>query len=769
MKIYQLIGAALAVMSVPAAAQVATQTSQSDKPAEAGQSAAPPVGEGITEIVVTARRRAESLQDVPIAVAAVDGDFLERAQIPDIDSVERFMPNVELGRHPFTGGGMSASIRGVSFGDLDRAFEPAVAVAVDGIFLASNTGAMTDTFDIEQIEVLRGPQGTLFGRNTIGGIINITRTKPTMDWGAKVQGTFGSYDRQEIKGVFNAPLVRNVLGLKVGGYVEKSDSFTSRLSDGEREDGIDRISLFGALRYQPDETFDAVLSVDHIDDDSHYPSLVPMSAGPGLEPPTNNQLFCSVFGACYGTQYEQIRQSGFEIALNDYPFSARLESTAATLNMRKVLGQVTIESITGYFDQKDGLDAENTGGADFLPGVPLFVSLRDQTAEQFSQELRAVSDFDGVFDFVAGVFYMGSEFDLTQQAIVNGTRSQFFNAGQDLDAYAAYAEGYLDIARGLRLTAGGRYTREEKDFYITFRNPADGTITTQCPDASLAEDPAFDSCRDPDVTFNKFTPRVILDYHFTPDVMIYGSWSRGYRSGGWNSRASVITAIGPYDPEEVDTFETGLRTTLFDHKLRFNLTGFYTKYDDKQEEVITASPVNPAVTQTLVENAGKATIKGFETEIEYAPVDWLRLRTATGYLDGKYDQFIQGGVDIRDQRNLRYAPEWSVSFGGDASVPVGLGTLLFTANYKWTDEFATAIIKDPVGLGRDVIDGYTTVDATLGYERQLGSHSTWRVAAFVNNAFHDDGRLYRKVITGPFSFASREVGRTYGVELGFTF
>lgn len=771
MRAYLLAGAAIVAMASPAAAQVVAQTGTPGDPAQAAPTAIPERAsdQGIGEIVVTARQRSESLQDVPIAVTAVDGAFLERAQVADVDSIEKFMPNVELGRHPFTGGGLSASIRGVSFGDLDRAFEPAVAVAVDGIFLASNTGAMTDTFDIAQIEVLRGPQGTLFGRNTIGGVINIKRTKPTMDWGAKVQGTYGSYARRELKAVVNAPIVQDVLGLKLGGYLERSDSFTRRVSDGKREDGIDRVSLFGALRYHPDETLDVTLNVDHVRDRSAYPSLVPLSAGPGLVPASNNQLFCSAFRACFGTQQQQIKDSGFKAALNDRPFLARLNSTAIALNVSKRLGGITLESISGYVTQKDGLNVENTGGADFVANTPLFLSVRDQKANQFSQEFRAVSDLNGAFDFVAGLYYMRSEFDLDQQAFLNGTPSQNFSAGQNLDAYAAYAEAYVDLLQGLRLTAGGRYTIEKKEFAITFRNPVTGAVTSQCPDANLAANPAFDACRDPNVTFKKFTPRIILDYHFTPDVMVYGGWSRGYRSGGWNSRASVITAIGPYEPEEVDSYEGGIRTTLLDRKVRFNLTGFYTDYSNKQEEVITASPVNPAVTQTLVENAGKATIKGFEAELELAPTEWLRLRSSLGHIDGKYDRFLQNGIDIREQRNLRYAPKWSVSAGADATIPVGDDKLLLTANYKWTDRFATAIVKDTLGFKRDFINDYATVDFTIGYEGALGaSGSTWRAAVFANNAFHKDGRLYRKVITGPFSFGSREVGRTFGVELGVT-
>lgn len=757
-----LVSSALLCLTVPAYSQTSV-TSGSAEPPSAQR------GDGVlTEVIVTARQRKEALQDVPIAVAAMDAAFIQSAQLTNADSLERYMPNVELGRHPFTGGGMSASIRGVSFGDLDRAFEPTVAMAVDGVFLASNTGAMIDMFDVDSIEVLRGPQGTLFGRNSIGGVINVKRTKPTLDWDAKLQSTLGSYDRRELKGIFNMPIIEEKVGLKLGGYVERSDSFTRSASTGKREDGIDRVSAFAALRVSPSDTFDAVLSLDHIDDDSQYPSLVPLSAGPGLG--ANNQLFCTAFGGCYGTQYETIRANGFELALNDYPFRARLKSTAATLNLTQDFGVVSVESISGYIEQEDGLNEENTGAANFLPGVPIFVSIRDQEAKQFSQEIRAISDLGGAFDFVSGLYFMRSEFDLNRQvAFVNGTPSQNFGAGQTLDAYAVYAEGYFKILPELSLTVGGRYTIEDKKFYIDFRNPTTGAVTARCPDPALAALPAFDSCRDPDVTFKKFTPRAILDYHFTPDFMVYGSWSRGYRSGGWNSRASVITAIGPYEPENVDSYEAGIRTTFLDEHLRLNVSVFRAKYDNKQEEVITPSPVNPAVTQTLVENAGKATIDGVETELELAALSWLRLRSAVGYLDGKYDEFIQNGVDISDLRNLRYAPEWSVSAGGEAFFPAGDGEIQVSANYKWTDRFATAVVKDTLGLNRDFIDAYGTFDATVGYEGKVGSRSGYRIAAFVNNAFHEDGRLYRKVISGPFSFGSREPGRTYGVELSVSY
>lgn len=749
MKTLYLLAASIAALAVaPARAEASPPADGKD------------ANTGIGEIIVTARQRSESLQTVPVAVAAMTSDMIERSFIPNVDSVEKFMPNVELGRHPFTGGGMSASIRGISFGDLDRAFEPAVAVSVDGVFLASNTGAMMDTFDVESIEVLRGPQGTLFGRNTIGGVIGIKRTKPKMDWGLKAQATIGSYGTREYKAIANVPIVEDSVGLKLGGYRERSDSFTRRKSDGQHEDGLDRYSLFGALRVKAGTALDATLSVDHINDTSHYPSLVPLSS--------STQTFCVAFGACIGTQGQEIADSGYKLALSDYPFSATLKHTAITLNAKlNLIDGISIESITNYTKQKDSLDEENTGGAPLASGAQIYVAKRNQTASQFSQELRAISDLGGAFDFVAGLFYMHSKFDLLSSALVGGSPAQLFNAGQRLDAYAAYAEAYIEPVDRLHLTLGGRYTYEKKDFYIQFRSPASGAITAQCPDPTSA----YAYCADPSIAFRKFTPRVTVDFRFTPDVMIYTGWSRGYRSGGWNSRATVTTAIGPYDPETVDSYEAGLRTTFWGNRARANVTLFRAEYKNKQEEVITASPTNPLVTQTQVQNAASATLQGVEGEFQLAPTRWLNLRAALGYIDGKYDSFISGGVDIKDTRNLRYAPKWSISFGGDATIPVGdAGSeLLLSANYKWTDRFATSIIRDTTGLDRDFIDSYATIDASIGYRHQLDDRRKVSLSAFVQNAFHNDGRLYRKVITGPFAFASREVGRTWGLTLGFDY
>ncbi len=746
-----LVIALSAGMAFPAAAQ--------ERPQERGQRAS---SFSLEEILVTARQREESLQTVPVAVSALDAAFIEQSFTQEVREIEKYMPNVELGRMQFAGGALTASIRGVSFADLERSFEPAVGVSVDGVFLGSNTGAMIDMFDIESIEVLRGPQGTLFGRNTIGGTINVRRSRPTGEWGIKASATIGSYGRNDYKVIANAPVVEDVLALKLGAYSMNGDSHTRHYLTGKREDGPDKLILMGSLLFTPTDRFEAQLSVDYIDDDSTYPNLINLSL-PG-------QAFCDGFGGCADTSWFVARDRGFKVAFTEKPFKATIESVNVNFRMKYDLGSIAIESITGYIDSEDSLSQENTGTPD-IGGLPLFVADRDQTSEQFSQELRAVSSYDGWFNFVAGLYYFKSEYDLSAQTLyVLGDVAGEFSAGQDLESYAAYAEAYFNLTDQTRLTLGGRYTYEKKEFYIvtldTFQ-PAPWPVLFECPDASLT-DPALAACRDPEESWKKFTPRITLDHSFSDDLMVYASWARGYRSGGWNGRAQSTTSIGPYDPETVDNYEIGLRSELFNNLARLNLTAFHADYKNKQEEVITPSPLNPLATETTVRNASSARIRGVEMELQVIPTERLRLRSAVGYLDAKYKSFIEQGVDVSAERNLRYAPEWTISVGGDYIIPVTAtgGDIIIGANYKWTDDFTTSPVKDTSGLDRDVIQSYGTFDASISYEGPITSNgASFRLSAFVNNAFHDSGRLFRTLNGGPFWFGDQEPGRTWGLEL----
>ncbi|RME66151.1 MAG: TonB-dependent receptor [Alphaproteobacteria bacterium] len=723
-------------------------------PVVLAQEGAAVLGAQLEEIVVRARMRSETLQTVPLSVSQMSGDFLDDNFVVQLEDVEKYTPNVELGKIQFAAGGLTASIRGASFADLEKTFEPAVAVAIDGMFFANNTGANTDFFDIASVEILRGPQGTLFGRNTIGGVINIERTRPTGEWGIKASASYGSFQRNDYKVVANAPVVKDVLALKLGFFSLNGDSHTRNINTGIRDDGIDKIAASGALLFTPSESFEALLTVDYLDDDSQYPGLVNLSA-PG-------SLVCDAFGECFSNGAAVAEARKFKVSFSDKPFVATLESTAVNLRLNYKLDELTFESITTYMDMDDFLDEENTGGRD-IGGLPILTALRGQKAEQLSQEIRVISSFDEWFNFVGGVFYFASKYFLDPQEVrVLGGLADRFTAGQHLDSLAAYAETYFQVLPKTRLTVGGRFTYEKKKFSID-----ELVLGFTCPDPSLT-DPLLAACANPQESWTKFTPRVSIDHQFTDDVMAYFTWARGFRSGGFNGRAQTPTSIGPYDPETVDNFELGLRSEFWNRKARVNLTVFHTDYSNKQEEVITVSPVNPSVTETTVQNAASARMNGAEAEIAVVPTPHLTLRSAIGYLDGEYTKFLIGGVDVKDQRNFRYAPDWSVSVGGDYTIPIAAtdGEVAINANYKWTDDFTTSPIADPTNLGRDTIPDYGEFDAAISYRGQFGSSSgTYKVTAFVKDAFHDSGRILRKLDAGVFWFGDQEPGRTWGVEL----
>jgi iron complex outermembrane recepter protein len=749
------------------------------------QDAAEENEDGIASITVTARKRVEDVQDVPIAVTGLSGEALENRFVPDVRALAKYIPNVQLGQVQFSGATLSASIRGLTFADIERSFEPAVATSIDGIFLASNTGALVDFFDVESIEVLRGPQGTLFGRNTIGGIVNVKRTRPTGELGAKLSATIGSYGRHDFKGVFNTPIIEDKLALKVGLYSINGDSFTRNFDTGKRDPGLKRFGFTGTLLVTPTDNFEAVLSYEYLKDRSNYPQLVNQSL-PG-------SLACDAFSLCFNaprpgapagspTLQQLYEDSNYTASFTDVPFQVPLNASNLTMNAKYSGKNFDIVSVTGLWRNNDALDIDNIGNA-IGPDTALFHPVRELNGKQFSQELRFDSDFKGLFNIVAGLYYFRSSYRLERQdvfllgGVANpGLLVDTFSAGQTVTSYAAFAETYWKLSDTTRLTVGGRYTKEKKAFNV------------QKPAVSIAEGGPFfcpnpllgpnDPCRTGKLSFNKFTPRVSIDQKFGDDVLLYASWSRGFRSGGFNGRpGSTSDTIGPYNPEVVDSYEIGFRSKFWDKKAVFNATVFQTDYKNKQEDQITANPLNPASTITFVRNAGEARFRGVELEAQLKPTRDLNFFASAGYLNGKYLQFLDAaGNDIRADRILRYAPKWNASFGTEYEIPVGSGDNHFVvgANVKYLADYATESTRDTVGpvlLGyrREIIPAYTSVDASLTYFGNIGGSSKYKLSAFINDAFHKGGRIVRSSQAGPFWFSDRTPNRTWGVELQLDF
>ena len=809
----------------------------------------------IEEIVVTARKREESLQDVPLSVTAFSETAIENSYGDNIGEFSKFAPNVTLTRQPYAGNALFAGMRGIVFGDLEKSFDPAVGVVVDGIPLVTNTGALIDTFDLESLEILRGPQGTLFGRNTIAGVVNVRRTRPTGEFGLRTQFRYGAHNETDAKAVLNLPL-GETLAMKMAVFYDKGDGFQEQADfdlatgavtgTGDDVPGEDTINFYTSVLWEPNEAFEALLTFEYTDDESTLATPVNLTV-PNLSPEQWGAIsgsifanivagvppgaavgggigsalgqggnFCDIYGAvlaplngwvpevaCAKFGYELGESNGYQYSVSAQLFNNSIEQTGVSLELNYDLDSLSFTSITGFKEGEELLDEDNLGAP-----VYVFHPWRPQEYEQFSTELRVASDFGGRFDFVGGMYYVESEYFITASVYVFGNRrvpgampSPDGDAGQDLNAFALYGEGYYQVTDDLRLTLGGRWTRENKDFFIFQRVSGDasgllpptawgcglsGDLEAQAGSVAAAwiaaaPTPALADVRaagltcnsDGDETWTEFTPRVSLDYAFSADDMVYASWSRGFRSGGFNGRATTPSSIGPYDPEQVDSFEIGLRSRSLQDRLVFNATLFHAIYENKHESEIYQFG---AATETVVNNAAKATINGLEIETQLAVTENVQLRATVGMIDGKYNEFLapdriacQGisratcpRVDRSEDFAFGFQPDWNFSAGLIARWPLGgLGDLTGIANYSWSDETVGNFGQpDPLGLGRNEFPARGELDLTLIWDR-----APFKIAGYVKDVFHDDNFLATSVDVGVFWFGSVAVGRTWGIEL----
>lgn len=743
---------------------------------------------GSKVIVVTARKREESLQEVPLAVTAIGTDEIERSFAQTVDQLENFAPNVDLANNAFGGKQLNATIRGIGFADVEKSFEPAVGFSIDGVFLGTSGGAAIDVFDLESVEILRGPQGTLYGRNTVGGVISLKRTRPTEDPGLRAKVRIGNNGREEYLAVANTGRF-GAFALK--GYVFNTNSktFSTNLVTGQKDKLQDNWSYGGALSFEPNEDFSALLSVDVFDDnsgqspnynlslpDATFCALTSIPAGiPGVDPIVAPESFGA---GCIGASFTVAEESGFSVHTQALPVSSLTDGFSVTGNIDwNVSDNLTLTSVTGFRKSDETLRTDNLG-APFVTlavapvQVPIFFATRFVEQEQFSQELRLAGTIGSDLEFVSGLFYMDNQYTLTGAAgpfgqqfgttFVLGGLAGDAVAGQKTKAYAIFADGSYNLTDRITVSAGIRYSYEEKDFNLAFfAGDAAGQSTT------------------PSADFDAFTGRVILQYQFTDDIMGFAGWSRGFRSGGFNGRAQTIAAVGPYDPETVDNFEGGLRMEFADGRVRFNPTVFYSKYKDKQEEVSRPSGAGATVPETVVQNAASANIWGIEVETQAVITDELSFRGSVGYLNAKYGEFLipdlanPGGppIDVSATRQLRRAPDWTFSAGFAYERPITDNLeLIATADYSFQDDAASNLVRDTSGLDRDIIEANSSLDFTLGVRSTNENGLNWSLTGYVIDATDgNNGRLAATLDVGVFYFGTSTATRRYGIELGVEF
>ena len=734
MSIYSKRANALLVASLLCGAAIA--------PAAWAQSAPAPDGvTGLEEVVVTARKRSENLQDTPVSITAFSEQALEARQVTNVADIGRFTPNMSFEQSANLAGSSAAAsvfIRGVGQTDFNLTTDPGVGIYLDGVYISRSVGSLLDTTDLAGVEVLRGPQGTLFGKNTIGGAVVLTSVQPGPEREGSVEVTLGRYDRFDVKATANLPITDR-LSVRLSATRQARDGYVRRLSDGGTMGDKDSLSGRAIVRFEatPDLTFTLALDGTRSREES-VPSIllgVNIVDTPPLSPA--DKLSFNFFsnkilnGATCGAPFTPTpnRPACFTsqwITGNPYttwasgPNYSDLDLWGSALTAEWKLGGVDLKSITAYRH----LDSQFALETDASP-VALAVTSNAYSQAQFSQEFQASgAAFDSRLKWLAGLFYL-------RETGVDRNDLDFsvarFRSGGSIsnDSYAAFGQATYKATDRLSLTFGGRYTDETKAFLPDQVILLDRTgqlagpgglscllIPTGNPDCNRILPHQRKT-----VSYNEFTSSFTLDYKLSNDVLAYASYAKGFKSGGFTQRVfPPEPGVPSFDPEFVTNYELGLKTELFDRRLRLNLAAFHSSYEDQQ--LIVNDGVAPKV-----RNAGRSRILGAEAEFEWVATTWLRVNGGAGYTDAEYEALDARAAGITLASKLPNAPKWTGNVGASATAWRGAAgelTLRGDLSYKSTT------YKDAVNSPLLRQAGYALVNASLRFESADGD---WSVTA----------------------------------------
>ncbi len=713
----------------------------------------------LEEIVVTARKRKEDLQDVGLSVSAMSATEIDRTFARDIRDLAFISPNLiidDTSQGP--GGNAAMYIRGIGVADVEKNFEPAVGVTIDGLFIGANSGAIMRSIDLASLEVLRGPQGTLFGRNTIGGTINIDRTRPTGELGGKVRAGYGDYDTYWLDGVVNFGITDDLAVKLSAAKNDQQEGYFQNISTGDDDGMIDYQSWGINLLWNASETLEFEYTYQDEQTEQDTPPLVNMA-----QPDT---LFCGSFGLCAqsvntpssGDRYKTTTlkfepttaslspaPTGIVTSLTDTLIpnddDATFDAETHILEARwEISDSLTLNYIYGTFETQETVVTNFTAEAPMLFGTD-----RPAEYEQESHELRFTYDDGGALKFVAGAYFWESEYDIRLRSWITFAVEGVVldipqNTHQETDSTALFFEGDYALNDSWTLTLGGRYTEDEK----------------------LSEQSA-NLNSNADEEWSEFTPKVGVRYRVNDDAMIYATYAKGYRSGGFNGRVdSVPSATIPYNPETVDNYELGFKTEWMGQRLRLNGAIFYMDYQDKQEEIGLAS--DGATGQRIsVFNAADATMQGIELELQALITDNLSVRANLGYLDSEYDEFtFDNGFEIVDNSGLEFrrAPDFTGSVDATYEWQMGNGQAWVRGAYRFLGEHFIEQTNRPELEN----DAQHLVDASANY-----SVNGLTFSVFGRNLTGEDGWAHGLNVSGLWAYASARAPRTWGAEVTYNF
>jgi iron complex outermembrane receptor protein len=734
----------------------------SDASAQPAQSAA--ADHELDEILVNARKRTEPSEKVPVAVTVLTAMDLQDTYTGSLADLSSAAPNLVFHTVGEFGHSSSLDIRGVGGGGANFDTDPAVAIYVDGQYQTINTINLESLIGIDSIELLRGPQGTLFGRNAFAGAINITTKNPTGSLDSEAALTVGNYGRKNLNAAVDFPLTEALSGRVDVAWINSAGFYTNLLDDNKSIGGDANLTIRPTFVFKAADTLTVQFKYGFVDDQSDpTPNKYDLDPPAGLLGALNpgqfadwgrTQLGPRGTGGPYSVGFTNICKCNF-VAIN---------SPSLKIDYDSGIGRLT--AITGYQHIEGTVQTDATGTA-----VPLLLDELPYTINVITQEVRLLTQVSGPFKLMSGLYFLRDDLNESnlEYIVLGGPASiTWKDSIQKRSSAAGFAEGEYTVAQDLRLTVGARFTHETKRFQFGAAVPAgleDGAAIVRAPYG-------YTPLR---ATWRNLAPKVSLDYQWNRDTLSYATWSRGFKAGGFQALASTAAAAGPYGDETMDATEVGIKSFFWDHRARISADAFYESIRGLQRGVVV---IENGISNNLTVNAADAISKGAELEAAFLPTDALSIHANAGYLDARYTSFCADFTAINadrpacgtqpgevDNTNLTpsNAPRWTLSLGGDYRAWTGARAALdLHLDEAYTSSLWTADDNNPVS--------YRVPQALLNASIKLAATDARYYISLWGRNLTDKVVTETGVLAYPlFSLWNPTPPRTFGLTLGAGF
>lgn len=667
------------------------------------------------EIVVTAQRRAEASQDVPISLAVFGRQFIQDSGATDLDDITRFTPNARLEFGRLTPQNNRLTIRGLTSNTSNSGIDPSVAVFLDGVYVARVEAVSTDFIDVERVEVLRGPQGTLYGKNSSTGAVNIITRTPSDSFAIEADMTYGRFNFGRARATVSGPLIADTLQFSASGFGAIRDGSVRNRTLADDINDVDRSGVRGKLRFTPTERLTMTLAGDYqIDNVKGVSADISVLSGVPRD--------------IFDYEVEHNQPEGYRRRAWGLSLTADYEITSS----------LTLTSITAFRDTLLDIEVD----IDYT-AVDNNLSQRDNGQDQFSQEMRLVSDYQSKVNFVIGLYFFqsdtGTDSNVNVFRVVPSLRSNVTNIfRQNAKSYAAYGQATYRPREDVRLAAGLRLNREEKTASVlqTTLGPVGAAFPKVNVEQAREED---------DLSFT-----LTAGYDPTPDIALYATIASGSKAGGFNGELLTNVRSLEFDPEESLNYEVGVKSRLLD-RMTLNVSGFYTTFKNLQVSSFNGTNFDIA-------NAAEATSYGIEAD---TAIDFGRafsIQAALGWNVAKYDDYpnapvpgVTGATQNLAGKVLQNAPRWSASVAAQYEPELGSVRGLARVEYFYTDDQFLSQDLDP----NNFQSSYNLVNVRLGVR---SPENRWSVAMFVTNLLEEE----YKVQSGPVALAVRTYAATPG-------